>query len=101
VCGTAGGDFPRADEEFFADGKTDGTDGLLLICPTCDEPFVAQFLRRCQWCGHDFGDGLQVDVGATSGEDVEQLNGRALAVAIALVGVVVLAVVYLAFITGR
>jgi predicted RNA-binding Zn-ribbon protein involved in translation (DUF1610 family) len=32
----------------------------LLICPTCDEPFEASYLRRCEWCGHDFGAGIEV-----------------------------------------
>ena len=74
---------------------------LALICSTCDEPFVAEFLRRCQWCGHDFGDGLPVDVVAPAAEDYESLNGRVLAVALALVGLVVVAVIYVAVITGQ
>ncbi|HVX09603.1 MAG TPA: DUF2007 domain-containing protein [Pirellulales bacterium] len=32
----------------------------LLICSLCDEPFEASYLRRCEWCGHDFGAGLEV-----------------------------------------
>jgi predicted RNA-binding Zn-ribbon protein involved in translation (DUF1610 family) len=31
----------------------------LLICPTCDEPFHPQYLRRCEWCGHEFPDGVE------------------------------------------
>jgi hypothetical protein len=31
----------------------------LLLCPTCDEPFHPQYLRRCEWCGHEFSDGVE------------------------------------------
>lgn len=31
----------------------------ILICPTCDEPFHPQYLRRCEWCGHEFTDGQE------------------------------------------
>ena len=29
-----------------------------LICPECDEPFEAEYLRRCHGCGHEFPDGF-------------------------------------------
>ena len=36
----------------------------MLICTTCDEPFVPEYPRRCEWCGHTFADGYEVDVAA-------------------------------------
>jgi hypothetical protein len=56
VCETAGTDFPAADAP--PKGPQDETE-LLLICPTCDEPFEPGYLRRCEWCGHDFGRGIE------------------------------------------
>ncbi|OHB76627.1 MAG: hypothetical protein A2W31_14730 [Planctomycetes bacterium RBG_16_64_10] len=96
MCGTAGGDFSRADNEYFADPVPVGRVTLRLICPTCDEAFTARFLRRCQWCGHDFGEGLLVADGAGHGDDLEPFNGRVLFVALGLLVVVTLVVVYLA-----
>ena len=31
----------------------------LLICPICDEPFEPSYLRICEWCGHDAGEGIE------------------------------------------
>lgn len=65
-CGSHGveveGDHASAGENDEA-GPTDDQlsetpSAPLLICPTCDEPFHPQYLRRCEWCGHDFPDGL-------------------------------------------
>ena len=33
-------------------------DAPILLCPTCDEPFTAQFARQCGNCGHEFPDGF-------------------------------------------
>jgi hypothetical protein len=68
VCETAGNSFPQAfmPEEEAGEERDDGhsPDGapqrLLLICPTCDEPFAPQFLARCEWCGHRFRDGSEL-----------------------------------------
>jgi hypothetical protein len=35
----------------------------MLICPTCDEPVQPEFARCCGQCGHDFGEGFEVDDG--------------------------------------
>lgn len=34
---------------------------LMLLCPTCDEPFEPQYARRCTECGHDFAHGFEVE----------------------------------------
>jgi len=47
-CGTWGTAFPRGAP------APDGTSHSRRICPTCDEPFVPEFSRRCEWCGEMF-----------------------------------------------
>jgi hypothetical protein len=56
VCETAGHDFPAAD---LPAHDLENEAAALLICPTCDEPFEPGYLRRCEWCGHDFGRGIE------------------------------------------
>jgi hypothetical protein len=53
---------------------------VLLMCPSCDEAFAPKFYRLCEECGHDFGDGRQVEL-----PEPEELTGRALLVMVALV----------------
>ncbi len=64
VCETASNSFPLAfmPEEAEEDGdEPDGApQSLLVICPTCDEPFAPEFLARCEWCGHRFRDGSEL-----------------------------------------
>ena len=48
----------------------------MLICTMCDEPFVPAYPRRCEWCGHTFADGYEVDVVAEEqGEDARVEKG--------------------------
>ncbi len=61
--------------------------GVMVICPTCDEPFVPGHANRCEWCGHRFPDGYHVDVDTT---EPEQFNGRVIGAMLGL-GVVLLA----------
>lgn len=68
-CGTTGEEFPRAAPPPRLAGETPETDGepeatperLHLVCGTCDEPFYPAFARRCAWCEHDFGEGLEFE----------------------------------------
>jgi hypothetical protein len=39
--------------------ETDEPPPVLLLCLTCDEAFEPQYLRRCEWCGHEFDDGVE------------------------------------------
>jgi hypothetical protein len=34
----------------------------LLLCPTCDEPFTPAYFRRCESCGYEFSDGVEIPV---------------------------------------
>jgi hypothetical protein len=62
----------------------------MLMCPTCDEPFVPKYLRRCEWCGHEFADGIEAP--ETIGPD-DQINARVIfaILLMLLVGVVLMA----------
>jgi Putative prokaryotic signal transducing protein len=74
-CGSTGDDTPPADLSYQATeehaGDEAATAELLpgrpsigarrnwLLCPTCEEPFEAQYECACAKCGHDFGDGIK------------------------------------------
>jgi len=62
--------------------RADGRRPELVLCTTCDEPFVPRFPRLCEWCGHQFEDGYEVEP-ARSNED-EPITGRAIAVMVTL-----------------
>jgi hypothetical protein len=84
-CDLGSEDFPLADylpplESESGSADQDPPDGLLLMCPTCDEAFPPRFYRYCQQCGHDFGDGMIIE-----GSDADALTGRAFAVLLGLV----------------
>jgi hypothetical protein len=64
--------------------------GLMLMCPTCDEPFVPEYPRRCEWCGHEFDDGYEVD----RPPELEHINIRMIAVLVALLALLIGATVY-------
>jgi len=64
-------------------------DSVLLMCPSCDEAFEPGFYRLCQQCGHDFGDGLQVESGTQ-----DELTGRTLFVLISLSALGIAILVY-------
>ncbi|HEV2969509.1 MAG TPA: DUF2007 domain-containing protein [Pirellulales bacterium] len=74
-CGSTGDDIPPADLSYQAleehaddegdtaalrlDRQSTGTQRNWLLCPTCEEPFEAQYEHACRNCGHDFGDGIK------------------------------------------
>jgi hypothetical protein len=55
----------------------------MLLCPTCDEPFVPEYRRICLWCNHHFADGYEPDLAE---ELDEPINLRVIA---AFVGMLV------------
>lgn len=98
-CDTAGHDFPLADANYAALAEDASSPPLAVICTTCDEPWAAEFYRRCEWCGHDFGHGLAAAREAYStDEPIEMPGGRVLAVLAGLVGLMVLTLIYFAMI---
>lgn len=82
-CHTSGKGFRPSD----ASGRTDVEEPTWLICPTCDEPFEGGYLRRCEGCGHDFGQGL-ASPPVISPPDVEPMNWRVAVVGIAVVAII-------------
>ena len=92
---TAPGEEPTAEgsSEGCVPGETApgaGPPPVMLMCPTCDEPFVPEYPRRCEWCGHDYGDGYEVD----QPRQLEQVNSRAIALILGLLLVFIGVVVY-------
>ena len=87
VCGTAGTDFPTAfqpDEELLQGVHVAlDREALLVICPSCDEPFPPLFPARCEWCGHRFADGWEP---SRAQQEPSELNPR---VWIVLAGLIV------------
>jgi putative signal transducing protein len=67
---------------------------LALMCPTCDEPFVPEFPRRCEWCGHEFADGYDVE----DHIEGEPIPVQAMIVILGLVTLVLMACAYFAWI---
>ena len=67
---------------------------LALMCPTCDEPFVPEFPRRCEWCGHEFADGYDVE----DHLEREPIPVQAMIVILGLVTLVLVACAYFAWI---
>ncbi len=56
----------------WPEGNADqGQSAPVCVCNVCSEAFVPQFPRRCEWCGYDFGNGLEEDVELES----EDANG--------------------------
>lgn len=88
---------PAADEpeSAAADESQSEKPAELLMCPTCDEPFPPQYPRLCEWCGHEFPDGFELELPT---EPVEQINSRVIAVIAGLLVLGVAMAFYLTFI---
>jgi len=100
VCETAGTKFAQA---FMPDDASvieplEGGDRqkLLVLCPTCDEPFAPEFLARCEWCGHRFGDGREPAVALFPSALEPEVNGRVWIVIVGLAIVLAATLAYLA-----
>ena len=92
ICETAGTALPLADPNHEGVAPTlgptrDEPDGHLplLICTTCDEPFRPQFYQVCQWCRHEFDDGIAPP---PAPPPMERLNPRVWAIAACMACVV-------------
>lgn len=60
ICGASGTRFPLADTQQTGEGER-----VLLYCPSCDDHMLPQWHRLCPRCGHDFGDGIDLNRPAT------------------------------------
>jgi len=74
-------------------GAETGPPSLALMCPTCDEPFVPEFPRRCEWCSHEFADGYRVE----DHVEREPIPLQAMIVILGLVTLVLIACAYFAW----
>jgi hypothetical protein len=101
VCDTAGSSFPQAycpvEEASGENQAASAPPELLVVCPTCDEPFVPQFLARCEWCGHRFRDGRELP-SATPRDTGLEINSRAWIVLLGLVALVAAVLALFAYI---
>ena len=66
---------------------------LMLVCPTCDEPFVPEYARGCPACDHEFPDGYDPEPEPAVHE---RIGVRAIAVILGLVGLLIAVFVYFA-----
>lgn len=67
-CGTSGSSFAQA--WLGREGEED----LLVVCPTCDEPFRPEFYRNCHRCQYDFGDGIPAPTAQPQAAEREPLK---------------------------
>ncbi len=82
-CGTANTQFRFAEYPGQEESRAEGLSPL-VICPTCDEAFRSPYLKECEWCGHQFADGIPPPKGTWTTE----LTWRVVIVAIAVVAIV-------------
>jgi hypothetical protein len=86
ICHNSGTRFELVDIQ-----ETEGGQRVLLHCDTCDDHFLPEFFRLCHHCGHDYGDGVEIEQPAAW---AIEWNIRAAAVAIGLVMGVALLLAY-------
>ena len=97
-CGSGGCSTPghAAREDASAQDAVDETQTeaeappRMLMCPTCDDPFVPAYPRRCEWCGHEFPDGFDPDAQRM----IEPVSHRAIAVIAGLLALLAALLVY-------
>ncbi len=67
--------------ESAPDWSASEPDERMLVCPTCDEPFVPEYPRQCEWCGHEFEDGFDVSLPQ---DPADEVDSRTMLVVVAL-----------------
>ena len=107
ICETAGTEFPPADsisgdDETDLEGTDDPGDPLgrrPLLCPVCDEPFIPNYLRECEWCNFDFGHGVEKP--ERFDESIEPANWRVAVLIGVLVSLAGLLILYMNIVMQR
>ena len=56
-------------KESEGDADSERQSATVAVCHVCSEAFVPQFPRRCEWCGYDFGEGVDDENFAADGSD--------------------------------
>jgi predicted RNA-binding Zn-ribbon protein involved in translation (DUF1610 family) len=105
ACGCGpGGCTPAApqepDEPAGAILPLPGATQAMLLCPTCDEPFVPDYPRRCVWCGEQFPSGYEVDPADQAEVYEEGVNVRVVVVLGAIVLLLAVIAGWLLFVLG-
>jgi hypothetical protein len=72
---------------------------LAGACPMCDESFIPNYLRECEWCNYDFGHGLEKPL--RFDESIEPANWRVALLITALVGFAGLLILYVNLVMRR
>ena len=90
--GCASGEGAEEPEEPLEEPADVEPPGLMLMCPTCDEPFAPEFPRRCAWCEHEFEDGFEVD--QFDEQPSEEVGGRVMLVVFCLMALLLAVLVY-------
>ena len=95
ACG--GGNHAETRRDEPSDETIEDEDDLemVLMCPTCDEPFVPEYPRSCAWCGHEFADGFEV---GPIQPMPEEIGSRVTAIVLGLDVLVILVVAYFTYI---
>ena len=76
----------------------------LLLCPSCDEPFVARFLPICKGCGHVFEDADSAALEAEAErydmeDDLANANISKSRIMAMVIGILLLAAIAVAYVT--
>ncbi len=87
ICRTVGTAFAQVEPKYAAipRGQKKAAPGMTVLCPTCDEAFVAEHANRCAWCGYQHPDGYDVDE-AKAGAD--EASARSVAVLLGVAALV-------------
>ena len=89
---------PLSESEESSPALVEGA-AMSAICPLCDWLFAPEFYRRCAWCGHDFGSGIEIE-SSRSLDQTERLNPRVISVALGLLALMLGLAVYFAFVAS-
>lgn len=69
---------------------------IVLMCPTCDEPFMPEFPRECAMCDHRFDDGFEIELGQDA---PEQIGSRVVALLVGMAALLIALAVYFMWVT--